>query len=132
MECWYASACMVAYYRAPGPRLGLPDRWIPNEGLPVDECVRLAKAEHLLVVPMSTLHWTAGGLFSLLQTYGPIWCAGFWYGFGHVVVLTGISDSTVSINDPDGPARKTGTLDWFNDKLAWQVPGCMLYKLEPG
>src|SRR5690348_4477784 len=27
MACWYASACMVAYYREAGPRLGLPEKW---------------------------------------------------------------------------------------------------------
>src|SRR5439155_19894244 len=42
MECWYASACMVAYYRRPGPRLGLPDKWIANQGVALADFSRLA------------------------------------------------------------------------------------------
>src|SRR5215217_3459658 len=36
MECWYAAACMVAYFRRPGPRLGLPKKWEANQGISVD------------------------------------------------------------------------------------------------
>ena len=127
MECWYASACMVAYFRRPGPRLGLPAKWVANQGIGVSDFVRLAQVEGLksLVTPARIL--TSQQLEVLLQNNGPIWCAGLWDGVGHVVVLTGIDGQTVYINDPN-PAKKARieTLAWFNQKLA-RVPNCMMY-----
>ena len=127
MECWYASACMVAYFRRPGPRLGLPDKWVPNKGLPVNEFIRLAEAEGLkpILTPQNDL--TTQQLETMLRTCGPIWCAGAWDGVGHVVVLTGIDGQTVYINDPS-PYKKARqeTLAWFNQKR-WRFPKCMMF-----
>ncbi len=47
MECWYSSACMVAYFRVAGPRLGLPDKWAPNKGIRPNDFIKLAQAEGL-------------------------------------------------------------------------------------
>ncbi len=33
MSCWYASVCMVTYYREAGSRLGLSDKWNENTGI---------------------------------------------------------------------------------------------------
>jgi len=123
MECWYASACMVAWYFEAGPRLGIPKTWVNNKGLSPQEFVRLAKNEHLIPVRGANSRWTAASLEHLLLTKGPIWCAGFWYGLPHVVVPTGVDDSTVFLNDPDGAQ---GTIDWFNYKLAKNIPECMM------
>ena len=51
-----------------------------------------------------------------------------WYGFGHVIVLTGIDNGTVHLNDPDGAKAKTGTLAWFNEKLLTGLDGCLMAK----
>ena len=127
MECWYASACMVAYYRRPGPRLGLPKKWEANQGLQVNQFILLAEAEGLRPAKSPSGNLTAQQLEVLLRNCGPIWCAGSWDGVGHVVVLTGVDGQTVYINDPSPykKARKE-TLDWFNQKL-WRFPKCMMY-----
>lgn len=127
MECWYASACMVAYYRRPGPRLGLPDKWIPNKGVNLADFARLAQAEGLKSVQGVVGKFSAPQLEALLQRCGPIWCAGHWDGFPHIVVLTGVDDKSVYINDPNPSRRqRVETLNWFNSKLD-RVPNCMMY-----
>ena len=30
-SCWYAAACMVAYYRVAGPRLGVPAAYAKSD-----------------------------------------------------------------------------------------------------
>lgn len=45
-----------------------------------------------------------------------------------MIVLTGIDGGTVYLNDPDGAREKTGTLAWFNAKLASNLAGCMQIK----
>jgi hypothetical protein len=67
-------------------------------------------------------------LEALLKTHGPIWCAGFWYGPGHIIVLTGVDTGIVLLNDPDGGKPKLGTIAWFNQKLSSQISGCMMVK----
>ena len=127
MECWYASACMVAYYRSAGPRLGLPDKWTPNHGIGLADFVRLAQAEGLKAVPTPSSDLNALQVEAMLRNFGPIWCAGRWDGVGHIVVLTGIDGDTVYINDPNPSKRaRTETLAGFNQKLD-RVPNCMMY-----
>jgi hypothetical protein len=48
------------------------------------------------------------------------------------VALSAVSTaaSIEHFNDPDGGKKKTGTIDWFNAKLAKAVPGCLLYKAK--
>ena len=128
MSCWYASACMVAYYFEAGPRLGLPQKYAANAGISpkLGDIIALAKTEHLTPVLASNRNWTAADLERALGDFGPLWCAGFWYGPGHVVVVTGVEGDTVHINDPDGGRAKTGTLAWFNQSLGKMWPDCML------
>lgn len=128
MECWYASACMVAYYRVAGPRLGLPEVWKANTGISPADFVRLAKNEGLKPIKLPTPKWTLENTEATLFTHGPLWCAGYWYGVPHVIVLTGVDEKTVYINDPNGPARRFETTDWFNSKLAWTVRNCVMYQ----
>lgn len=129
-ECWYAAACMVAYYFYPGPRLGVPTVWERSDqsGISPREFVQLAENEGLRMVMLPPVAWTAADLERLLRVCGPIWCAGYWYGSGHVIVLTGVDDANVHFNDPSGGRKRSGSIEWFNARLARAVRGCMLYK----
>ena len=118
---------MVAYYRAPGPRLGLPRQWLANEGIHWTAFVELARNEGLEPVRIPYYNWTSASLEMALKTHGPIWAAGLWNGFHHVIVLTGVEGDRIYANDPDGPKRLEETLDWFNKYLAWRTPNCMMY-----
>jgi len=127
MECWYASACMVAYFRVAGPRLGLPAKWVANEGIGLADFVRLAQTEGLksILTPASNL--TSQQLEVILRNNGPIWCAGHWDGVPHIVVLTGVDGQKVYINDPNPAKRaRVETLAWFNQKLH-RGQNCMMY-----
>ncbi|NWF84550.1 MAG: hypothetical protein HXY18_12045 [Bryobacteraceae bacterium] len=128
MECWYVAAYMVAQYRMEGPRLGLPDKWVPNWGIQPSDIARLAKAEGLKPIVLPPGNLTESQLETLLRTKGPLWCAGNWDGVGHAVVLTGVERGMVYINDPN-PAKGTRveTVDWFNKKL-FRWPDSLMYK----
>lgn len=136
MSCWYASACMVAYYQEAGPRLGLPRAWAADYGLGTKAFPRLAAVEGLVPVPLPSggSAATSQDIFRWLMDYGPLWAAGDWYGDGHVIVITGIDGDTVHINDPDDQVggddgrRGTETLTWFNDHLWWDVASALMYK----
>lgn len=128
MECWYASACMVCYYREAGPRLGLPKKWEANQGIDPEDFVALAKTEGMKPYPLPISQWTSASLCDALRFAGPLWCAGYWFGVPHIVVLTGVDGNTIYINDPDGPTKRTNTVDWFNTKLAFDVKDPVLYK----
>ncbi len=128
MSCWYAAACMVSYYYAAGPRQGLPKVWTQNGGITPDQLKDLAKVEGLLFLNSKTHTFTAASLIATVSKYGPIWCAGFWYGPAHAIVVTGVDDTgngTVFLNDPGGGVAKTGTIRWFNDK---RLRGTMMVK----
>jgi hypothetical protein len=63
-----------------------------------------------------------------LADHGPLWCAGCWYGPGHVIVLTGVDGESIHLNDPDGGKKKTGLISWFNTKLYNNWDDCLMYK----
>ena len=129
-SCWYAAACMVAYFRKPGPRKGLPNKWIINNGILTTEILKLAKSEGLNTIHTTNSNFTEKQLESFLKLKGPIWCAGKWDNVGHVVVLTGIENGLVYLNDPN-PAKKrrVETLDWFNEKIFKGQNGMMYMPL---
>jgi ABC-type bacteriocin/lantibiotic exporter with double-glycine peptidase domain len=119
---------MVAYYFEAGPRQGLPEKWVANNGISMADFVRLAKAEKLnsLMVPAGKL--TSQHLEVFLRINGPVWCAGHWDGLPHIVVLTGVENGSVYINDPNpGKRQRVETLDWFNTKLD-RIPNCMMVR----
>lgn len=128
MSCWYASVCMVCYYREAGPRLGLPDKWTANTGITPTDFVDLAKNEGLEPIKSPIAQWSSVDIYLLLRQAGPLWCAGYWFGPGHIIVLAGVDGDKIYFNDPDGPKKKTGTIDWFNSKLAWNVKDPVMYK----
>ena len=134
MCCWHTSANMIwEYWQQRTGRQGPMNTILPiynsNSGLPASAMafIVLAQKTGLQALPSKNLH-TSADLFGYLKKRGPIWCAGYWYGFGHVIVLTGVAGGTVYLNDPDGGVRKSGTVAWFNEKLATAVSGSLMYK----
>lgn len=130
--CWHASATMLWLYsqsltKRAGPMCTLTDKWSKNEAVYPQEFITLAKRAGLAAISIANYH-TAADLEVLLKKHGPIWCAGYWYGVGHIIVLTGIESGTVYLNDPDQGKEKTGTIAWFNEKLSSQLSGCMMVK----
>ena len=121
MSCWNASAQMLWYYsqgktgRA-GPMNSLGDKFAANTGVSLEDFMRLAKSVGLIPVP-ELESYSALILEGILRTFGPVWCAGQWYGVKHIIVLTGVESGKVFINDPDKGVAKEGTLEWFNQKL---------------
>src|ERR1700752_692334 len=101
-----------------------------NKGLnvSVQEFITLTLKTGLKRLPSQNLDNNAE-LCGLLRDNGPLWCAGFWYGFGHVIVLTGVEGNQVFLNDPDRGKQTTGTLSWFNDKLLNGLDGCIMAKV---
>lgn len=107
--CWYASAQMLIAWRrartlmceaahpAPSDLASVRAAFIANHGLPAASFVPLAKDLGLKEVPPMTP--SPGSVAVMLKRYGPLWFAGY-YPSAHVVVITGISPSEVSINDP--------------------------------
>ncbi len=129
MSCWYASVCMVAYFREAGPRLGLPDKWNANTGINLKDFIKLAQAEGLVSIKSPVSNLTEQQLETFLRNNGPIWCAGKWDGAPHIVVLTGVEKGKVYINDPSPvKGKRIETLAWFNQKLDKHVQNCMMYK----
>jgi hypothetical protein len=79
-------------------------------------------------IPGPILFLTAKDIDDWLTRYGPLWCGGYWYGLGHVIVLTGVDSNNVFLNDPDGGVKKNGTIAWFNLKLIKNYPDSVQYK----
>lgn len=131
MSCWNASAQMLWYYsqgvtgRA-GPMNSLSDKFAANNGVSLEDFMRLARSVGLLPLP-ELESYSELFLEAILRTFGPIWCAGQWYGVKHIIVLTGVGPGKVFINDPDQGKAKEGTLEWFNQKLD-KVPNRMMVK----
>jgi hypothetical protein len=143
--CWYASVCMLGYYREVGPRLGVPERYKNPDGsprvgstggadpLPItpNEMPELLKNEGLTKVPLpSNKAWTADGLAEILRTSGPCLVGrgfrdtkGLLIG-GHFIVLIGAKDSnkTVTVHDPAYGPNITCPLSMFNDFFPWDRP----------
>lgn len=121
---------MIWYYwqgrtNRAGPMNSL-ENWSQNKGVQPNQFVKLAKTVGMLPLP-DTDNFSPLGLELLLRVFGPLWCAGQWYGLKHIIVLTGVEDQTVYINDPDRGVAKQETLAWFNQKLD-KIPSRMMYK----
>jgi hypothetical protein len=77
-------------------------------------------------------------LANALTKYGPLWAAGDWNGFGHVIVITWVSsaatersagDGAVYINDPAFAQPQVRNMTWFNEHICTSVdvPVSVLY-----
>ena len=107
----------------------LAKNWENNQAISPKEFIELAKKVGLMEVKDSNhKHHNASSLEDKLKAHGPLWCAGFWYGPGHIIVLTGVDADIVFLNDPDKGKPKMGSIPWFNDKLASNFPGCIMAK----
>jgi hypothetical protein len=72
-ECWYCAACMVAYFRRPGPRFGLPNKWNQNRGISPRDFVALALNEGLRVCVLPGANFTPAQLAYGAQDNGMVW-----------------------------------------------------------
>lgn len=134
MCCWHTSAMMIWQYwqqqtGKQGPMNTVAPVYEANTGLSVSaqSFITLARKTGLMRL-RSKNTYDNNDVCKLLTNHGPLWCAGLWYGFGHVIVLTGIDNGIVFLNDPDGAQRKSGTLSWFNEKLLNGLDGCLMAK----
>jgi hypothetical protein len=132
--CWHTSANMIWLYwqgqtQRQGPMYTVPSKYDQADtvGLYPAEFITLAKNVGLKGLPVKNLH-SETDLHGYLTRNGPLWCAGYWFGVGHIIVLTGVDGWKIYFNDPDGGKKKTGTVEWFNNKLASQLPGCLMSK----
>ncbi|WP_311044654.1 MULTISPECIES: papain-like cysteine protease family protein [Pseudomonas syringae group] len=136
MGCWYACARMVGHSVEAGPRLGLPELYEGREGpaglQDFSDVERFIHNEGLTRVDLpDNERFTHEELGALLYKHGPIifgWKTpnDSW----HMSVLTGVDKETSSItfHDPRQGPDLAMPLDYFNQRLAWQVPHAMLYR----
>jgi len=134
MCCWHTSAMMIwQYWQKQSGRIGpmntMTPTYVEDKGLSVSaqSFITLGNTTGLDCLPAKNAY-SADEVFALLRDKGPLWCAGTWYGFGHVIVITGISGGTIYINDPDRAQRKENTMSWFNEKLLKGFTGCVMAK----
>lgn len=114
MACWFASAQMLiqwrqarrraceAAHRDPAYDDTLVARHQANDGLAVALVADLAQRLGLRQVP--PMSPTTQAVEGWLRRFGPLWFAGL-FPSGHVVVITGIDEAGLSINDPWPPKK---------------------------
>ncbi len=116
-SCWHASARMLWAYRNRQSIHPLPADYDADMGLQPNDFSRLALTLGLYAVPFLPNYFTARYLANLLQSLGPLWVAGEWYGFPHIIVVTGAnSNGNILVNDPDTGPRQHDIL-WFNSRI---------------
>lgn len=132
--CWHTSAYMIWLYwqqhgKGAGPMNTIASSYAvaDTEGIGPALFITLAQKVGLKALPVKNQH-TEADLYGYLDSGGPVWSAGYWFGPGHIIVLTGVEKGNVYFNDPDGGVKKQGTVKWFNEKLAGQLPGCLMIK----
>ncbi len=139
--CWYAAVCMLGYYRAPGPRLGVPEQYSKTKYMrkstgEVDRAFTATVAEPMggryeqlktneglvsVDLPKSK-QWDCTTLWQILQQKGPCYVR---RGFvnpttgelqgGHAIVLVGANPGTdiVYHHCPTvGPYQEMSIADW--------------------
>ena len=129
--CWHAAAMMIWQYSQgvsgrQGPMNTLARAYEANRS--ITAWARLARKAGMKAVPAPLGFLQVTDIERLLVNHGPLWCAGYWYGPGHVIVLTGVDDDYVYLNDPDGGVKKKETIAWFNLKVMGKWPGAVAYK----
>ena len=109
--CWYTSFQMVvSYYRRQGRRGGLTDPsensntkaiYDANQGIGAADSEERERVARSLGFDVLYASLNPEGMWSLLHD-GPVIYAGAWPGvsYGHWVVITGISENTIYINNP--------------------------------
>ena len=136
--CWYASACMVAYYFEVGPRLGIPELYKkalgggqlghhatgsgPANKLSANHHELLASREKLAPVDKcDTKHdYTIAEIEELLKSGGPIFM--YWrktHGnqtYGHASVIIGTDKQGIIYHDPENAPNSKMNISVFNQK----------------
>jgi len=124
--CWYASACMVAFFYEAGPRLGVPSLYAPglygyggHRAIQVQSVTTLATNEKLEAVPGARGALSEETLEELLRTYGPLWFA--WtktnasgQSYGHACTAIGVDKGFVWYHDPEDEPKARMPLARFN------------------
>ena len=135
--CWHTSAYMIWRYwqqngKGAGPMNSMQSSYAAadTKGIGPAQFITLAQKVGLSGLPVKNQH-SEDDLFKYLRDSGPVWSAGFWFGVGHIIVLTGVGKGNVYFNDPDRGVKKEGTLSWFNEKHSSQLQGCLMVK-DPG
>jgi hypothetical protein len=72
-----------------------------TKGIGPAQFITLAQNVGLDALPVKNQH-SEQDLFDCLKNSGPVWFAGFWFGVGHIIVLTGVDRGKVFFNDPAG------------------------------
>lgn len=133
-SCWNASAYMLWLYSQQktgrqGPMATHFEAYAVADKTPLQykQFKKFGQQVGLKSLPKKTVH-SSKDILSYLKDYGPIWCAGTWFGVGHAIVLTGVSDTTVFFNDPDGGIKKNNTVSWWNEKLFSEHDDTLMYK----
>jgi hypothetical protein len=141
--CWYASACMVAYFFEAGPRLGMPEKYDPAKGhsaMKNEEYPTLMANEHLVAVALpQSKAWTGDQIADLLRKFGPLsfgWNktslkSGKTYGHRSVVIGYDEGTSAVIFHDPEKLPNSRLSLKDFNAKFRWSNPYAMLRRDGP-
>lgn len=143
--CWYASACMVGYYFAQGPRHGVPELFTKTNhnadgttstghfAIPAGWMPTLMEREGLVAVPdHGTKTFTLEEIEALLDRRGPLmfnWMKthnGSTYG--HVSVLIGTTDTEVIFHDPESAPSSKMTIAEFDAKR-YKYPAYPYYLL---
>ena len=73
---------------------------------------------------------TEADLFSYLRAGGPIWSAGYWFGCGHIIVVTGVDKGAGLLQRPR-PGREEEGHAQVVQRETGAAAGCMMVK-DPG
>ena len=129
MSCWNASARMIWDYkhRMSSNLNPLPKVNVANKGISPKDFIRLAETLGMKTIGQVNMSYHPSFLINLLQSHGPVWAAGYWYGPAHVIVVTGADASgKVYVNDP-AKGKRVHDMGWFNEKIAKEVLIPMMY-----
>jgi hypothetical protein len=127
-SCWHASARMLYGYKKLACIHPLPASYDRNRGLTASKFVELARAVGLKSLPRVNMSYDWTFVDEVIRRRGPIWAAGMWNGFPHIVVFTGVDpDGTLYVNDPAFGTPQVRNMEWFNDRIAKDVAIPMMY-----
>lgn len=129
-SCWHASARMLYAFKKSACIHPLPKIWARAnfQGIFAHEFIDLARAVGLRTLPQvnQSLGWQF--LDESLGRYGPLWAAGQWNGYGHIIVITGVDvGGRVFVNDPAFPSPVERNMGWFNEKIDKSVDIPLMY-----
>jgi len=120
--CWYECARMLAFNKASGPRLGIPDLLTPGNvrEMMEERLDEFMANEGLAKIPLDDIGYNADNLIHLLHQHGPILFG--WKvpgGGGHMSVLTGVdkNQKCIIFHDPMRGPNFSMPLDDFGDRV---------------